>query len=282
MPNSLFAFPVSKFTKLTPYRPASFARVWPKCRKPSSLQRRYAHNPADDPCFQSIVDNPAVLVKSGRKHGPGLLVLLLIPGIAFGLGTWQVFRLQWKTDLIARFEDRILRPPLPLPPRIDPAAIKDFDYRRVVTTGILRHDQEMLIGPRARDGNDGYLVITPLQRKENESTILVNRGWIPRKFKRQVDRQAGLSYEEVTVEGLLREPWKKNIFTPDNKPELGEFYFPDVEQMAKFTGSAPVWIEETMVPDLLKAYDREAVGIPIGRPAEVNLRNNHTQYIFTW
>ena len=35
-------------------------------------------------------------------------------------------------------------------------------------------------------------------------------------------------------------------------------------------------------PDLLKAYDREAVGIPIGRPAEVNLRNNHTQYIFTW
>ena len=36
------------------------------------------------------------------------------------------------------------------------------------------------------------------------------------------------------------------------------------------------------VPDLLIAYDREAAGIPIGRPAEVNLRNNHTQYIFTW
>jgi surfeit locus 1 family protein len=35
-------------------------------------------------------------------------------------------------------------------------------------------------------------------------------------------------------------------------------------------------------PDLLKSYDREAKGIPIGRPAEVNLRNNHTQYIFTW
>lgn len=35
-------------------------------------------------------------------------------------------------------------------------------------------------------------------------------------------------------------------------------------------------------PDLLKAWDREARGIPIGRPAEVNLRNNHAQYIFTW
>lgn len=35
-------------------------------------------------------------------------------------------------------------------------------------------------------------------------------------------------------------------------------------------------------PDLIKSWDREARGIPIGRPAEVNLRNNHTQYIFTW
>jgi surfeit locus 1 family protein len=26
----------------------------------------------------------------------------------------------------------------------------------------------------------------------------------------------------------------------------------------------------------------EAKGIPIGKPAEVNLRNNHAQYIFTW
>lgn len=148
--------------------------------------------------------------------------------------------------MIARFEDRILKPPLPLPPRIDPAAIKDFDYRRVVTTGFLRHDQEMLIGPRVHDGNDGYLVVTPLQREGDASTILVNRGWISKNFKRQVDRQAGLPTGEVTVEGLLREPWKKNLFTPGNKPELGEFYFPDVEQMASFTGSDPVWVEETM------------------------------------
>ena len=28
--------------------------------------------------------------------------------------------------------------------------------------------------------------------------------------------------------------------------------------------------------------DYEARGIPFGRPAEVNLRNNHAQYIFTW
>ena len=160
--------------------------------------------------------------------------------------------------MIARFEDRIIKPPLPLPPRIDPAAIKDFDYRRVVTTGILRHDREMLIGPRIHDGTDGYLVVTPLRREDNASTILVNRGWISKKLKRQADRQAGLPIGPVTVQGLLREPWKKNIFTPDNKPELGEFYFPDVEQMAKFTGSDAVWVEETMGMPCMAAYSSES------------------------
>ena len=33
---------------------------------------------------------------------------------------------------------------------------------------------------------------------------------------------------------------------------------------------------------MVEAYDREDKGIPIGRAAEVNLRNNHAQYIFTW
>ncbi|KAI4168004.1 MAG: hypothetical protein LQ346_009066, partial [Caloplaca aetnensis] len=205
----------------------------------------------------------------------------LIPITAFALGTWQVFRLGWKTELIAIFEDRLVKSPLPLPPRVDPDAIKDFDYRKVYTSGWFRHDQEMLIGPRIHDGNDGYLVVTPLERNDGGSTVLVNRGWIPRSKKAQVERKDGLPTGQVTVEGLLREPWKKNLFTPDNQPQKKEFYFPDVQQMAKLTGSDAVWIEETMSPNLLMAYDREARGIPIGRPAEVNLRNNHTQYIFT-
>ncbi len=34
------------------------------------------------------------------------------------------------------------------------------------------------------------------------------------------------------------------MFTPDNRPEKGEFYFPDVEQMARLTGSQAVWVEQ--------------------------------------
>ncbi|KAJ5937383.1 hypothetical protein N7454_004683 [Penicillium verhagenii] len=228
------------------------------------------------------VDNPAKLVRVNQKHGPGLIILALIPIIAFGLGTWQVKRLDEKTKIVAKFEDRLVRPPLPLPPRIDPEAVAEFDYRRVYATGHFRHDKEMLIGPRMWEGEDGFMVVTPLERDDGQSTVLVNRGWISRKMADQKDRPNSLPEGEITVEGLLREPWKKNMFTPDNKPEEGKFYFPDIEQMAEVSGSQPVWIESTMVPDLIESYDRLAKGIPIGRAAEVNLRNNHAQYIFTW
>ncbi|KAJ5772157.1 hypothetical protein N7520_002686 [Penicillium odoratum] len=228
------------------------------------------------------VDNPAKLVRVNQKHGPGLIILALIPIISFGLGCWQVQRLDQKTKLVAKFEDRLVRPPLPLPPRIDPEAITEFDYRRVYATGHFRHDKEMLIGPRMWEGEDGFMVVTPLERDDGQSTVLVNRGWISKKMVDQKDRPDGLPEGEVTVEGLLREPWKKNMFTPDNKPLEGKFYFPDIEQMAELSGSQPVWIESTMVPDLLESYDRLAKGMPLGRAAEVNLRNNHAQYIFTW
>ena len=83
-------------------------------------------------------------------------------------------------------------------------------------------------------------------RNDSENTILINRGWISKKLKDQKDRPEGLPKGEVVVEGLIRDPVKKNYFTPENRPDKGEFYFPDIEQMAQLTGSQPVLIEETM------------------------------------
>jgi surfeit locus 1 family protein len=246
------------------------------------------------------------MARVGKKHGPGLIILAIIPVTAFCLGCWQVQRLGWKADLVARFEDRLTFPPLELPLRIDPNAIKDFDYRKVWAKGVLRHDQEMLIGPRILDGENGYSVVTPLERTDengNVSKILCCRGWIKEDTKAQWFRKkhGGLPEGEVVIEGLLREPPKGNMFTPANHPERGQWLFPDVKQMAEYTGSQAVWVEETMgelsymresirweylirfiVPDMLVSYEREPKGIPIGRVAAVNLRNNHTQYIFTW
>ena len=186
------------------------------------------------------------------------------------------------------YTGRLLSPPLPLPPRVDVEQIPSFDYRRVLATGRFRHDQEMLIGPRIHEGQNGYQVVTPLERAGGGgggggTKVLVNRGWIAKEKRLHRDRDpAGLPKGEVTVEGLLRSPWKRNMFTPDNVPEKGEFYFPDVEGMAGLVGAQPVWIEETVEPDFVVAMGNIEKGVPIARAAEVNLRNNHMQYIVTW
>ncbi|KAG0632795.1 SURF1 family protein [Tuber brumale] len=252
--------------------------------KPPFRFHRSAHNPADNPNFVSIIDQPATLVRAGgRKHGPGLLILAAIPITAFALGTWQVQRLNWKTELIMGCTARLLSPPLPLPSRVDVEQIPSFNYRRVLATGRFRHDQEMLIGPRIYEGQNGYQVVTPLERADEGSKVLVNRGWISKEKRLHKDRDpAGLPAGEVTVGGLIRTPWKKNMFTPDNVPEKGEFYFPDVEGMARLVGAQPVWIEETVEPDFVVAMENIEKGVPIARAAKVNLRNNHMQYIVTW
>jgi hypothetical protein len=51
----------------------STARLPP--RRPISSTPRRPKQAADDPGFTSIVDNPPELVRSGRKHGPGLIIL---------------------------------------------------------------------------------------------------------------------------------------------------------------------------------------------------------------
>ncbi|KAH8149218.1 uncharacterized protein LAJ45_06757 [Morchella importuna] len=269
---------------LRPLRPFTLL-LRPTLRTPRTpaIPRRHAHSPADDPNFTSILDQPPTLIRSGRKkHGPGLLILAAIPITAFALGTWQLQRLDWKTRLITTYTERLLRDPLPLPPHINTALIPEFDYRRVLATGRFRHDQEMLLGPRVREGENGYLVITPLER-ENGSTILVNRGWIAKEKKEHKSRAPeALPRGEVQVLGLMRMPWKRNMFTPPNAPEKGEFYFPDVAGMARLVGAQEVWVEETTDPDYIAAMDHAVKGIPIARAAEVNIRNNHMQYIFTW
>lgn len=217
----------------------------------ASQRRSLGGGPGLDPNFVSILDRPAKMARVGKQHGPGIIILAIIPVTAFLLGCWQVQRLGWKTELVARFEDRLTFPPLELPLRIDPEAIKDFDYRRVYAKGILRHDQEMLIGPRLLDGEEGYTVVTPLERRDergNVHKILCCRGWIKKDASKQWFRKknGALPEGEVTIEGLLRVPPKGNMFTPKNEPEKGNWFFPSVEEMAEHTGSQAVWVEETM------------------------------------
>lgn len=135
-----------------------------------------------------------------------------------------------------------LRPPLS---PCSLSAIEDFEYRKVKVTGTFRHDQEILLGPRTRgDGQPGYFLITPLERIDNGSKILVRRGWVPRDKKDQSTRLEGLTEGEVTVEGLLRTGEQKaSSFVPENNPDKNEWYSLDLEAMASQVDAQPVVVE---------------------------------------
>jgi len=103
----------------------------------------------------------------------------------------------------------------------------------------------MLLSPRVRDGVHGVHVVTPLIR-DNGSTVLVDRGFVSRDL---IDSLPEPGTGEVEVLGMLRTSQPRNVFTPDNNPEEGKWYWTDVEKMAEYAGGEkagvqPVFVEQ--------------------------------------
>jgi surfeit locus 1 family protein len=68
-----------------------------------------------------------------------------------------------------------------------------------------------------------------------------------------------------------------SYFTPDNRPDRGEWYYLDAQAMAAHAGTRPLLVEaDTSLPG-------PPGGLPIAREAgAANIRNDHAQYALTW
>lgn len=207
-----------------------------------------------------------------------------MPILTFGLGTWQVKRLNWKMNLIDELDEKLAKPPMRLPAKIDTAAIPEFAYRKVEVSGRFDHANEILLGPRTKESVLGYSVVTPLIRDENDpsSTILVNRGHVSMTLKDQRSRPESLVEGTQHVVGMLRDQEQRNMFSPVNSPEKREFQFADIAQMASTAGSQPVLVDATFEGNAGEMKSMLTHGIPLGRPATIELRNQHATYAVTW
>ena len=74
--------------------------------------------------------------------GAGVVFLILM-----ALGIWQIQRLAWKTDLIARVDARVAAEPVPAPPPSEWAGLTadEAEYRRVTVSGEYRPDADVLV-----------------------------------------------------------------------------------------------------------------------------------------
>src|SRR5262245_50796825 len=103
----------------------------------------------------------------------GMMVLLIAALVS--LGVWQVERLSWKKDLIARVDQRVHAVPVPAPARAEWAQVSSGadEYRHVTAEGAFDNNKETLVYASTTLG-PGYWVITPLRLADGTS-ILVNR-----------------------------------------------------------------------------------------------------------
>jgi len=184
-----------------------------------------------------------------------------------GLGVWQVQRLAWKTDLLARIDAGEATAPESFPARVhDPGAL---EYRKLVARGTFDHAREVFYGAIVRGRDGGSFVVTPLLR-EGGQPILVLRGWV-REGRRDFPRPEG----ELEVTGFAFAGSAGNWFTPD--PDAGgrRFYAFDIPRIAAAMGLADV-----APVGLVALGPRNAVPMPeqaLPRPA-----NPHLGYAITW
>jgi surfeit locus 1 family protein len=224
------------------------------------------------------------------RHRPGLenrmsgfrprlfpaLFTIAVVLVCGGLGLWQLQRMEWKRALIAQREAAVAAAPVAPPHTL--ADARALEFHRVVADGVFRHDKEILLNAIGPKGGAGFGVLTPLS-EAGGGTLFVLRGFVPTELKDPAKRAAGQPSGTVRVAGLLRLPpeHKPNWFVPDNRSELGNWFWIDLRAMGAADGLAdmpPFYIEADATPN--------PGGWPKGGVTPLVLPNDHLQYAITW
>lgn len=189
-----------------------------------------------------------------------------------------------------------------------------FDHSRTMFVGPRVRDGVMgyhVVVPLSRSEGGGMILINRgfVDEKQIEGSG----------EERRLKRQAMRGGEEEFV-ALLPRIYPANTFTPNNVPEKGSWFHVNPSQMAEwasrkagvealsltnegtdsYTPSAgvaesvksmlgskeervlPVYLEQVFDGNVGEAATRVAQGIPVGRAATIELRNQHAVYAATW
>lgn len=219
----------------------------------------------------------------GRRTWRFWLALVLVPAalaILLSLGTWQVNRLHWKESLLADIQQRSTAAP------VDVATLERLlstgepvDYRHATAGGRYLHDKERHFLATFQ-GQSGFYIYTPLELADGRY-LLVNRGFVPYDRKDPAGRIEGQIEGAQTVTGLARAELteKPSSLVPDNDERANIFYWKDLSRMVASV-DLPA---DRVLPFFLDADSTPvAGGLPRGGVTQIDLPNNHMQYVITW
>ncbi|RMX00984.1 SURF1 family protein [Allofranklinella schreckenbergeri] len=238
-----------------------------------------------------------------RRKSPlarwAMLAFFLFNIVLFSsLGIWQVQRLAWKKELVARIASRTQAAPVPAPltPTEWAALTADnAEYRHITLEGQLLRDQEVAVYTNTALGA-GYWAMAPLlvgaaqpsdgQQQPAQAIVWINRGFVPSALRQYAQRPEAPS-AQVRITGLLRLPDKPHLFLRENVPQEERWYR---RVPAEFSAArplpaagvsslptAPYFVHAHTATTEAANAEWPRAGLPLA-----TLRNNHLSYALTW
>tara|TARA_B100001063_G_C16564680_1_gene452790 strand:- start:71 stop:727 length:657 start_codon:yes stop_codon:yes gene_type:complete len=180
------------------------------------------------------------------------------------LGTWQLYRLQWKQALISEIKQGLDSTP------VEYSKLISQNYQRVALKGKYFFKDQIYLYSLNEKGQPGFDVITPFETLSGEN-VLINRGWIKKELKNT--KEINLVKNNLVL-GFLKKNIKKNIFKPDNSIEENIWFSINIEDLKKSTGKD--------FNDFIVYLENIDVKIPAPKKISVDVPNNHLKYAITW
>ena len=178
------------------------------------------------------------------------------------LGFWQIYRLNWKLELIDQIENSLKNDPVEL------SNVEKKNYLRIKTSGDIDFDKQIYLYNLNDAGKPGFEVINPI--KIGDENYLMNRGWIP--FEKKDLPEINL-VDQNQIVGTLMLQTKPSTFKPENDIEKNYWFTLNREDISKFTGRN---FSEYVI------YLNGDYKIPKPRVITAKISNNHKKYAITW
>ncbi len=178
------------------------------------------------------------------------------------LGFWQIYRLNWKLELIEQIENSLKNDPVEL------LNIEKKNYLRIKTSGEIDFDKQIYLYNLNENGKPGFEVINPI--KIGDENYLMNRGWIP--FEKKELPEINF-VDQNQIVGTLMLQTKPSTFKPENEMEKNYWFTLNREDVLKFTGKN---FSEYVI------YLNGDYKIPKPRVITAKISNNHKKYAITW
>ena len=178
------------------------------------------------------------------------------------LGFWQIYRLNWKLELIEQIENSLKNNPVEL------SNIEKKNYLRIKTSGEIDFDKQIYLYNLNDMGEPGFEVINPI--KIGDENYLMNRGWIPFEKKGQPEINF---VDKNQIVGTLMLQTKPSSFKPENDIEKNYWFTLNREDILKFTGRN---FSDYVI------YLNGEYKFPKPRVITAKISNNHKKYAITW